>query len=477
MRPLEAILGELEAGLAEIRQDHLPPAPTPTFHLVAPGDSVQAALDDAVAGAEIRLARGATYQGNLVIRRPVTLTTDGLQNLGPGRITPEMAPWLGMLRPANGSPLIDIVPGVTDVRLDAIACDPGNLNDVITIGHADGSQTGVSQQPERIELSRIFLQAGQTQTPKRGIGLHARHVTIRGSHIGGIKRAGQDTQAIGGWNGEGTYVIEDNFLEAAGETIMFGGADPTIPGVIPSDITIRGNAITKDLTWRGSTFTVKNLLELKAARRVLIAGNQFSNCWNQGHGGYVFMFTVQSQNGQNPEVIVEDVTVERNEIRNVGAGFNILGYAQINTSRQSRNFLIRENWIQIDQGLGAQAWFLFLSREPREVAVYHNTIESTSTNAILKQEGPPVQAFTFTDNLVPRCGTYGFTGNVNGTAQHRGVGITTYLPDAVIRDNAFGSFPTPSNLPNNLHRTSLQIAPLVVDGFGTGEVANYGRTR
>ena len=47
--------------------------------------------------------------------------------------------------------------------------------------------------------------------------------------------------------------------------------------------------------------------QLKAARKVLIAENEISNCWHAGQGGYAFMFTVQSQDGKNPQVIVEDV--------------------------------------------------------------------------------------------------------------------------------------------------------------------------
>lgn len=32
---------------------------------------------------------------------------------------------------------------------------------------------------------------------------------------------------------------DGNFLEAASENVMFGGADPQIPGLVPADIEIR----------------------------------------------------------------------------------------------------------------------------------------------------------------------------------------------------------------------------------------------
>ena len=36
-----------------------------------------------------------------------------------------------------------------------------------------------------------------------------------------------------GWNGPGPFLIENNYLEAAGENIMFGGNDPSHPAADP----------------------------------------------------------------------------------------------------------------------------------------------------------------------------------------------------------------------------------------------------
>jgi hypothetical protein len=473
MRPLADIAAELSQSSALLQRiaEELREPPVPVFVTVPAGDSIQAVLDREPAGRQIHLVRGGIYPGNLTIRKPVTLRTAGMDHIGTERVTHSIGEELAKLVPTNGSPLIDIVPGVVDVRLSRLNCDPANLNDVINIGHADATQTRLEQQPRRIVLDQIYMQAGAVNGPKRGVGLHGQDVSVWRSHIAGMKRAGQDTQAIAGWNGEGSFGIADCYLEAAGETVMFGGADPTIPGLIPSDINIIGCTLSKDLGWRGTNVTVKNLFELKAARRVTLQNCELSNCWHAGQGGYAFMFTVQTQDGRYPNVIVEDVTVEDCTVRNVGAGINILGYAQINQSLQSRGFTFRNNWFQIEQALGAQSWFLFLSREPRELTFERNTIESSSTNALIKQEGAPVQAFRFTGNLVQRCGTYGFTGNVNGTAQHRGVGLATYLPGADITGNAFAGFPSASALPGNLHSTGFTI----LDGYGSSAVEAYGR--
>ena len=99
----------------------------------------------------------------------------------------------------------------------------------------------------------------------------------------------QDTQAICGWNGPGPVPIENNYLEAAGENIMFGGTRPGIPNLVPSDITIRRNQLSKPLAWMAQAWTVKNLLEFKNAQNVLVEGNTIENNWAAGQQGYAIV--------------------------------------------------------------------------------------------------------------------------------------------------------------------------------------------
>ena len=55
---------------------------------------------------------------------------------------------------------------------------------------------------------------------------------------------------------------DGNYLEAAAENIMFGGAPPYIQNLVPSDIVVRRNHLTKPLAWRTQNWLVKNLFEL-----------------------------------------------------------------------------------------------------------------------------------------------------------------------------------------------------------------------
>ena len=66
---------------------------------------------------------------------------------------------------------------------------------------------------------------------------------------------------------------------------MFGGADPVIPNLVPSNITIRRNLMTKPSLGERRSSPLKNLLELKNAQNVLIEGNIFENNWHAGRQG------------------------------------------------------------------------------------------------------------------------------------------------------------------------------------------------
>src|SRR4029077_20542420 len=148
-----------------------------------------------------------------------------------------------------------------------------------------------------------------------------------------------DAQAILGGLGDiamGPYKIVNNFLEAAGENILFGGGAGTLK---PADIEIRHNHMFKPLTWmkgqpgyvggtNGNPFVVKNLLELKNAQRGLIDGNAMENTWGGfSQAGFGILLTPKNQNSPGgslcPSCQVTDVTIRNLTISHVGAGMQI----------------------------------------------------------------------------------------------------------------------------------------------------------
>jgi hypothetical protein len=122
--------------------------------------------------------------------------------------------------------------------------------DIVALGDGSNAQNALDQVPHHLVLDRIYVHGDPLHGQKRGVALNAGSTTIVNSYISGIRAIGQDSIAVGGWNGPGPYLIENNYLEAAGEVILFGGAAPSIPNVIPSDIVIRGNTVTRPLVWR-----------------------------------------------------------------------------------------------------------------------------------------------------------------------------------------------------------------------------------
>jgi hypothetical protein len=69
-----------------------------------------------------------------------------------------------------------------------------------------------------------------------------------------------------GWNGPGPFHIVNNYIEGGGQNIMFGGADPSVTNLVPSDIEIRKNFLYKPAEWFGRA-TIKAVIELKNARK------------------------------------------------------------------------------------------------------------------------------------------------------------------------------------------------------------------
>jgi len=144
-----------------------------------------------------------------------------------------------------------------------------------------------------------------------------------------------DAQAVNGGTGDapgGPYKIENNFLEASGENIMFGGGPGT---ATPADIEIRRNHLFKPLQWKpgspdfigaftGDPYLVKNLFELKNAQRVLLEGNILENSWGGfSQAGFAILLLPANQGGKCPSCKVTDVTIRYNRITHIAGVFDI----------------------------------------------------------------------------------------------------------------------------------------------------------
>jgi len=292
-----------------------------------------------------------------------------------------------------------------------ITADQSVLNSygLINLGDASSAQNSISLVPHHFVIDRCFIH-GHTQADimKFGVRLDCANAAIIDSYIADFHSIGFDAQAIAGINGPGPFKILNNYLEASGENILFGGAAPAITGLVPSDIEVRQNYFYKPWSWRvgdpnyaGKHWTIKNLFELKTGKRVWLDGNVMENCWADlpiGQSGYAILLTVRVESGAAPQADVSDILITNNIIRHVGAGITLSGTDGGAGIRSSRIKISNNLFEDIngpaygDQNVDGPNDGTFLKiGEPQDVWVDHNTI---------LQSGPITWAYDITDRFL-----------------------------------------------------------------------------
>lgn len=416
---------------------------------VPEGADLQHALDRARPGDTILLRAGAVYVGNFVLpvkggTVPITIrTAEAPGQPRPGvRVRPSHAPLLAKLRSPNRQPVVRTAAGTTHWRLELLEFLPtqGGSGDIIALGDGGSSQRTLDQVPKHLVIDRCYIHGDPVAGQKRGIALNSGATTITGSYISDIKVRGQDSQAIAGWNGPGPFIIENNYLEAAGENFLLGGADPSIDGLVPADVTFRRNHLAKPIEWRDQKWQVKNLFELKNARRVLVEGNLMEFTWQQAQVGYAIVLTPRNQDGAAPWSTVEDVTIRRNIVRHAGGGMQIIGADTTHPSGPTRRIQVSGNlFYDIDGGKwGGTGAFLLIGEGPSDVSIVGNTVRQ-SGNIVMayggsKAEPARVKGFQFRDNLILH-NQYGVHGADRAPG---GDSLQAFFPGAEFTSNGIG---------------------------------------
>jgi len=429
---------------------------------VPAGADLQAALDAAQPGDVIELQPGATYSGNFTLPVKagndfIVLRTraDGLP--GPGtRIDRSHSALLAKIRSSNSNSALATAPGAHHWRIELVefqANARGN-GDIIALG--SGSQTDYAQVPYELVLDRLYVHGDAVVGQKRGVALNSGATQVINSYFEDFKGIGLDTQAICGWNGPGPYLIENNYTEAAGENILFGGGIPTIVGNVPSDITVRRNVFTKPLSWRSERWSVKNAFELKSARRVLIEGNIFEHVWHGGQNGYAVLFTVRGEHGAAPWAVVEDITFRYNVVRKSSAGINVVGHDNNGASGQvSRLAIVNNLFYAIDKDVyGGTGDFIQLGAQPSDIMIERNTVLHNGVGLRVYGGSTPsgrfeIERFAFRDNAM-RHNQFA----VKGEGVNNGMPtLTKFMPGAVFDRNVLaggtaGQFPAGNYFPS-----------------------------
>lgn len=451
------------------------PASAATLSVPAGGD-LQAALQAAQPGDVIELEPGATYTGNF--RLPVksgadfiVLRTAGSNPALPGpgtRIHKMHAPLLAKIRSENTSPALTTTAGAHHWRIELIEfqANRNGSGDIIALGNGGSSQNDVSQIPHTLVFDRVYVHGDPATGQKRGIALNSANTHITNSYFEDFKLTNQETQAIAGWNGTGPFVIENNYTESAGPNLIFGGGDPSVPNLVPSDIIVRRNVFTKPLAWRNERWQVKNAFELKNARRVLIEGNVFENVWQASQAGHAVLFTVRNQDGRGPWAVVEDVTFQYNIIRHASAAINILGHDNNHPSGQTRRLRISHNLIyDIDRGRwGGTGDFIQVGAMPRDLYIENNTVFHTGMTMNVyggktPTGGVAIEGTVFRNNAL-RHNQYGIKGD--GANPGHGT-FARFLPGILFENNVLAGGPASQYPAGNFFPTVAEFEAQFTD--------------
>jgi hypothetical protein len=460
--------------------------PSPGSVITVPaGADLQSYIDKAVCGETLMLAAGASYEGVGFIlpakhcdnNHWITIRSNTLDSNLPAegvRMTPCWAK-VGSLpgRPPFACPSGG-VPSTT--RLAKLVVSPSEAPITISGDHyrlmgleitrptGGGAVVDLVQTPgaTKVILDRIWMHGTTKDETTHGVQVGDGHsIAVLDSYlndfhcIAGPTGKCSDAQAIVGGNdtvGGGTYKIVNNFLEAAGENILFGGgASVDIPG----DIEVRRNHLYKPMMWNpanasffGITFTVKNHYEMKNGTRALVEGNIMENTWGgfSQIGAHVLLTPKNQTQGTGnlcSKCYVTQITVRYNHMISGGQGVQIANgandngaYATAGNSDSVHDNLF-ENLVykscykctnyynQIATGLNPP-----LSDILKNVTLRHNTFvvattaEGTITNAGMLVMGGPTStkqpSINIMDNIFV-AGYYGpwTTGDISNCATNQ----------------------------------------------------------
>lgn len=428
------LLDKLQANVTALRATYTPASGTIVD--VPAGGNLQQVLNAAQPGATIRLTAGAIYTGNFIL--PAKTCGPGLKSCGvitvtttvilPNRrIGPADSALLPKLQaPAGGGAALATAAGThywTLVGIEFLP-NPGGFGDLLQLGDGSSAQKTLASVPHDLIVDRCYLHGDPVTGQKRGIALNSASTTIMRNYISEIHVVGQDSQAIAGWNGPGPYQILDNYLEAASENLLFGGSDPSITNLVPTNITIAANMLTKPLAWRAhADWNVKNLFELKNAKGVGFQGNFVSNVWGPGQGGFAIQLTPRNQDGDCSWCTVEDVQIVNNTFAHMAAAVNILGMDNLHSSaRLSRVSIGGNTFDDIDPWAWGGTDKLFqLLAGPVDVTISENATTGQHIGSVLYFDGAPKALRTiFTNNKYPASlyGIFGGGSSAGGNPPH-----------------------------------------------------------
>jgi hypothetical protein len=429
-------------------------APTEAKIPVAAGGNLQAALNTAKPGDTIVLQAGATFRGPFKIPNNagsgwIYVVSSDLANLPPPgtRVNPANAANMPKIVAPNGLSALNTVANSHHFRFVGIefAPAPGTtlIYTVVKIGNADTSTATLAH---HIVFDRCYVHGNPNSNHQRGIEMDGAYVAVVDSYISIQNGEYADSQGVFAFNTTGPLQIRNNYIEAAAENVMFGGAGSRQAALVPASIELSANHFYKPLSLITTGYA---MLEFDAAQRVLVARNIFENMLR-----WALQIKPTNQGGTAPWSVTSDIAIVGNRFINVGSGFYIVGRDYIHPSQLTERVLIRDNIVGVS-GLYDYGSAFYFTHGGSDYTVNHNTIihnaASPNSDVALAAYAPKINNFVFTNNLSTHT-HYGFVGNGVGEGTPA---LNTYFTNWTFSRNVFvgvraGAYPAGNFFPANV---------------------------
>jgi len=322
------------------------PPPTRTF-TVNTIPQLLAAYSQCTGGEHIVIPAGTVLTGGIELPARdfsdfVTIRSSGEMPEMAVRVNPIQSAYATLKGSYPGETPLIIKNKASKIRLSGLKFEPFSETDdtirnyyMLQIGEAFG-QLARADNPTQIIVDHCVIDPPNNIQVVHGILNDGYKVAIISSWLGNIKTyGGQDSQAVFSVDGRGAHVYNNTLFEAASESVMYGGADNRIEGLVPTNVEFRRCVFTKRLAWRllppnsvGDTINIKNLFETKNARRLYVEGSLFSNHWDADRSQYyalVIKSTADIPGGEqgSPWAISEDIIFENNRISHINGAMAV----------------------------------------------------------------------------------------------------------------------------------------------------------
>lgn len=419
----------------------------------------QNAINAATCGDTIILAAGSTYSGNFTIPNEgvcsgwIVIQSSALSSLPAvnHRVGTSDASNMAKISTPNVSAAIAIQPFAHNWRFIGIEI---TTSDVITVGTVfslanmgfeldDSTAISIrSHLPQNIIIDRCYFHGLSNSNLSQGIVIDALSVGVVDSYCDEVHYNGGDSQCLLGTNDTSPTLIRNNFLQAAGENIMFGGSDPGVVGGIPSDITIVGNVLQKNVAWRGQAaplnWSVKNHFELKNAQRVLFDGNVLNFTWVASQLESVILRAI-NQDGSCGQCSAVNITFTHNLINGAPIAMVLTGTDTGNpVTTGTTGIILIQNNVATDISVvdwGSKGWGFQLGPGApalHDVTIDHNDFFQDVQWMFLGDAGT-IPNLQITNNIADY-GTAGIVGNAVGSGK---IALDTFAVGYIYNDIVF----------------------------------------